>query len=70
MSGELRDVKRIGPALPDVPTLTNAVQIVKCYACAGDGYIELRVNRDGIGEIRECAICSGRGRLATEGGEA
>jgi hypothetical protein len=67
MSGELADVTRIGP--PQIPTLTNIVRIVTCYACRGDGYVELRTNRDGIGEIVQCAICAGRGRVVTDGGE-
>lgn len=54
----------------EIPTLTNVVKIVPCYACHGDGTIELRTNRDGIGEIVQCAICCGRGVIATEGGEA
>lgn len=63
MTDELRDVQRIGPTLP--------VRVETCYACHGDGYVELRTNRDGIGETVQCAICCGRGRIVTEGdGEA
>lgn len=39
------------------------VQILTCYVCHGDGYVE----RGGI--TQRCVNCYGRGRVTTEGGE-
>ena len=59
MSGELRDVTRIGPPLPKV-------RYEPCAVCKGDGYLELYMNADGVGVIRECAYCAGRGTITVE----
>ena len=65
---ELERVKRIGPP---IPTLRDAVPVtyIRCFVCGGDGYIEINTNADGVGQIRDCAYCNGRGQIATEGGE-
>jgi hypothetical protein len=63
MSAELRDVSRIGP-----PLLTNAVVVrdEPCVVCRGDGWIETRLDRDGVGIGRTCCYCAGTGRVCVE----
>lgn len=63
MAGELAEVTRIGP-----PTLTVVAKVryESCGVCGGDGYIELRVNRDGIGVCTQCGTCNGKGTVAVE----
>lgn len=46
------------------------VRVVECHVCQGTGWIETHMNDVGIGSGHDCAYCAGRGRIATEGGEA
>jgi DnaJ-class molecular chaperone len=61
MTDELKEVTRIGPALP-----ASTVRYEPCHVCRGDGYVELYVNADGIGVCTDCATCAGRGTIAVE----
>lgn len=46
------------------------VVVITCPLCKGDGWRETSMDDTGIGRGHPCSYCAGKGRIATEGGEA